>query len=90
MLVKMSEEFKKFRIKIRNFVELELEPIAVQVEEDEKIPEVIVEKMRRLGLFGLSIPKRYGGLGLTTLEEIMIYEEKIGRAPWRERGCPNA
>ncbi|RLB88329.1 MAG: acyl-CoA dehydrogenase [Deltaproteobacteria bacterium] len=75
MQVKISEKFKKFRIKIRRFVEQELEPIAVQVEEEEQIPEEIVEKMRRLGLFGLSIPENYGGLGLTTLEEVMVYEE---------------
>jgi acyl-CoA dehydrogenase len=31
--------------------------------------------MRALGLFGLSIPKEYGGLGLSTLDEIMVYEE---------------
>jgi len=75
MQIKISEKFKKFRIKIRDFVEQELEPIAVQVETDEHIPEEIVEKMRRLGLFGLSIPENYGGLGLTTLEEVMVYEE---------------
>ena len=31
--------------------------------------------MRKLGFFGLSIPKQYGGLGLSTLSEIMVYEE---------------
>jgi acyl-CoA dehydrogenase len=40
------------------------------VETSGEIPPEIVEKMRVLGLFGLSIPQAYGGLGLTTLEEI--------------------
>lgn len=75
MAVTMSEEFEKFRLKIRNFVEEELDPISVQIEQTSKIPDKIVARMRQLGLFGLSIPKEFGGLGLCTLEEIIIYEE---------------
>lgn len=71
----MSKTFDAFRSKIRNFVEEELEPVAMMVEHDAVIPDEIVEKMRQLGLFGMSIPKAYGGLGLTTLEEVIIYEE---------------
>lgn len=71
----MSDTFEAFRLKIRSFVEEELEPVAMQVERDAEIPEDIVERMRRLGLFGMPIPKQYGGLGLTTLEEVVIYEE---------------
>jgi acyl-CoA dehydrogenase len=75
MALTMSKTFDAFRSKIRNFVEEELEPVAMTVEHDSVIPEEIVEKMRRLGLFGMPIPKAYGGLGLTTLEEVIIYEE---------------
>lgn len=71
----MSKAFDAFRTKIRTFVEEELEPAAIQVEHDSEIPDGIVEKMRRLGLFGMPIPRTYGGLGLTTLEEVVIYEE---------------
>ena len=46
----------------------------MQVETSGVIPDEIVEKMRQLGLFGLSIPEVYGGLGLSTLAEIRIYE----------------
>ena len=56
-------------------MEEELNPISQQVETTGEIPPEIVEKMRVLGLFGLSIPQQYGGLGLTTLAEIMVYEE---------------
>lgn len=75
MALTMSKTFDAFRSSIRKFVEEELEPIALTVEHSAAIPEEIVEKMRRLGLFGMSIPKAYGGLGLTTLEEVIIYEE---------------
>jgi acyl-CoA dehydrogenase len=61
--------------KVSRFVEEELEPISLQVERTGEIPAEIVEKMRGLGLFGLSIPKDYGGLGLSTLKEIKVYEE---------------
>ena len=45
------------------------------MEEEDEIPEEIVQKMRDLGLFGLSIPEEYGGLGLGTLGECLVYEE---------------
>ena len=63
------------RDRVKQFVEEELNPISLQVETTGEIPEVIVEKMRELGLLGLSIPKEYGGLGLSTLGEILVYEE---------------
>jgi acyl-CoA dehydrogenase len=61
--------------RVRKFVGEELNPISLQVETSGEIPQEIVEKMRELRLFGLSIPQKYGGLGLTTLEEILVYEE---------------
>jgi acyl-CoA dehydrogenase len=63
------------RDRVKQFVDEELKPISLQVETSGEIPEVIVEKMRELGLFGLSIPTEYGGLGLSTLDEILVYEE---------------
>lgn len=60
---------------IHRFVDEDLEPISQKVEEDDEIPEEIVQKMRDLGLFGLSIPEEYGGLGLGTLGECLVYEE---------------
>ena len=63
------------RNRVKQFVAEELNPISLQVETTGEIPPEIVEKMRTLGLFGLSIPQAYGGLGLTTLEEILVYEE---------------
>ncbi|MBI5589648.1 MAG: acyl-CoA dehydrogenase family protein [Deltaproteobacteria bacterium] len=71
----VSEDFRNYLIKVRDFVQKELDPIHMAVEREAEIPEDVVEKMRRLGLFGLSISKTYGGLGLTTLEEVLIYEE---------------
>ena len=61
--------------KVRTFVKERLDPISMQVEKDGEIPEEIVEEMRLLGLFGLSIPEKYGGIGLSTLGEVLVYEE---------------
>jgi acyl-CoA dehydrogenase len=71
----VADEEHNIRNRVKQFVEEELNPISLQVEASGEIPEEIVEKMRLLGLFGLSIPQAYGGLGLTTLEEILVYEE---------------
>ena len=60
---------------VRRFTRQELEPISDQVEEEDQIPEETVERMRELGLFGLCIPEAYGGLGLGSLGECLVWEE---------------
>jgi len=74
MRLTSRQDFKTFQSTIQAFVKNDLEPISLQVEKEDSIPDEIVAKMRQLGLFGLSIPKEFGGLGLSTLEEILIYE----------------
>jgi len=71
----IPEDLMLMQQTIRKFVERDLDPISRQVEEEAHIPEEIVQKMRDLGLFGLSIPEEYGGLGLSTLGEVLVYEE---------------
>lgn len=71
----IPEELRIMRDTIRRFVEHDCDPISDKIEESDDIPEYIVEKMRELGLFGMSIPEEYGGLGLSTLGECMVYEE---------------
>ena len=51
---------------VRRFVEQRLIPLEPQVAEEDKIPESVLDEMRELGLFGLTIPCEYGGLGLNT------------------------
>ncbi len=75
----LPEELQLMQTTIRRFVRQDLDPIAQQIEEEDRIPEGIVAKMRELGLFGMSIPEEYGGLGLSALGECVVYEE-ISRA----------
>ena len=63
---------------IRNFVNDELIPMEHWVAENDRLPEEIIEQMRELGLFGLTIPEEYGGLGVTMEEEVTLAFE-LGR-----------
>jgi acyl-CoA dehydrogenase len=54
---------------VRRFVNERLIPLEPKVAEDDAIPADALAEMRALGMFGLSIPEEYGGLGLTMEEE---------------------
>jgi len=64
---------------IRRFVREVAIPAEVQVVEENKIPESIVDQMRANGYFGWSIPKEYGGSGLTT-EELALANIELSQA----------
>jgi acyl-CoA dehydrogenase len=57
-----------------------------KVEEEDAIPHDILAEMRTLGLFGLTIPEEYGGLGLNTEEEVQIIYE-VSHASPAYRSC---
>lgn len=57
---------------IERFVRERLVPLEHQVAEDDAVPDEIIDEMKALGLFGLSIPEEYGGLGLTMEEEALV------------------
>ncbi len=75
MEYELPESIRLMRDTVSRFVKNDLEPISQKVEEEGKIPESIVQKMRDLGFFGLSIPEEYGGMGLGTLGECVLNEE---------------
>jgi acyl-CoA dehydrogenase len=64
---------------VRRFVREELLPAEQQVEEEDEIPEGIIDQLKALGLFGMTIPEEYGGLGLSMYEEANVVFE-IGYA----------
>ena len=57
---------------VRRFVRERLVPAEARVEEENAIPAELIDEMRELGLFGLSIPEEFGGLGLTMEEEVTV------------------
>jgi acyl-CoA dehydrogenase len=70
-----SETFELFRSTVRRFVDERLIPAEDLVEETDDIPVEIVSQIREMGLFGLSVPEQYGGLGCTMSEEAAIIRE---------------
>ncbi|WP_372089577.1 acyl-CoA dehydrogenase family protein [Tistrella mobilis] len=57
---------------VRRFVRERLVPLEQQVADTDEIPHEVVAEMRELGLFGLSIPEEFGGLGLSMTEEVKV------------------
>ena len=63
---------------IARFVAERLRPLEAKVAEEDAMPQEIVEEMKALGLFGLSIPEEYGGLDLSMEDECLVAIE-LGR-----------
>jgi acyl-CoA dehydrogenase len=63
---------------VRRFVSERLRPLEAQVAEQDAMPADLVEEMKALGLFGLSIPEPYGGLDLSMEDECLVAIE-LGR-----------
>jgi len=66
---------------VRRFVRERLVPAEDVVAETDTIPADIVQDMKTMGLFGLTIPESYGGLGLTMEEEALVMIELCQTAP---------
>lgn len=66
---------------VRSFVEEEVNPRWREIDREDRLPAEIIEGARRLGLFGLSVPPEYGGLGLSVLQKALVHEQ-LGRGPW--------
>jgi alkylation response protein AidB-like acyl-CoA dehydrogenase len=71
----LSEEQKLFRDTLRDFVNKEIRPVAQEWEASGRYPTEIVEGMKELGLFGLTVPEEYGGLGVDMVSFALVFEE---------------
>ena len=60
---------------VGKFVERDVIPVAADLERTDTFPTAIVEQMKAMGLFGVTIPEEYGGLGLDLLTYIGVIEE---------------
>ncbi len=70
-----QESFSLLIASVQRFVRERLVPAEDQVEADDEVPADIVDDMRELGLFGLSIPEQYGGIGLSMAQECEVAYE---------------
>ena len=74
-----AEMLNQVLVTVRKFVNERLIPCEQQVADTDSIPPELVDEMKELGLFGMSIPEAYGGLGFTMEEEVRVMFE-LGRA----------
>ncbi len=71
----LSSEHEMLRKSIRDFAEDEIKPVRQKLDEKEEFSYDLVEKMGKLGLFGITVSPEYGGQGLDTLSYIIAVEE---------------
>jgi len=70
-MIRDPDSFNMILFAIERLVREKLIPREAEVTETDAIPEDILQEMRTMGLFGLTIPEAYGGSGLTTEEEVL-------------------
>lgn len=66
---------------VREFVEEQANSVWQEIERTDHLPESLIDGARELGLFGLSVPQQYGGLGLSVQQKALVHE-MLGRGPW--------
>jgi alkylation response protein AidB-like acyl-CoA dehydrogenase len=71
----LTDEQQAITEMVRQFADNEIIPVAEEYDHEDKFPEPIVEQMKELGLFGVTIPEEYGGMGLDLTTYAMIVEE---------------
>ena len=71
----LSEKHRVVRGSVRRFCEREIQPIAKEIDHEARFPWEVVEKMGRLGYFGIQVPKELGGAGLDSLSYAITIEE---------------
>ena len=74
----LPEETTEMKKMIKDFIDEKIDPKADLIERNDSIPEELMQLSKDMGLFGLSIPEEYGGLGLDMVGKCAIYEE-LGR-----------
>jgi alkylation response protein AidB-like acyl-CoA dehydrogenase len=70
-----TDEQRAITEMVRQFVDEQVIPIAEHHDHEDSFPEEVVEQMKELGLFGVTIPEEYGGMGLDLTTYAMIVEE---------------
>ena len=67
-----EETLNQFISTLERFVAERLIPLEAQISEEDEIPAEVIDEMKAIGLFGMTIPEAYGGLGLSTEEECRV------------------
>jgi len=71
----LSQDHKILQDSVRDFVEKEVKPLAIQIDAEHRIPDELIQKMSAMGLLGSYLPEAYGGAGLDILSYAIVVEE---------------
>ncbi|MDE0234193.1 MAG: acyl-CoA dehydrogenase family protein [bacterium] len=71
----LSPEHQLFRQTLRRFVDSEIRPVVKEWEQAGRYPTEIVDSMKEMGLFGITIPEEYGGMGADFVSMALVFEE---------------
>ena len=74
----LSDDQIQFQRTLREFVRKQIIPVAREWEREGRYPTEIVDSMKSLGLFGITVPQEYGGLGLDSISLSIVFEEISG------------
>jgi alkylation response protein AidB-like acyl-CoA dehydrogenase len=71
----LNGDQKEFQNVMRDFVNKEINPVAMELEKSGEYPTKIVQGLKDLGLFGMTVPEEYGGLDLDPVSFAIVFEE---------------
>ena len=71
----LSQDHNVLRDTVRDFVQKEVKPLAISIDQEHKIPDELIAKMSEMGLLGCFLPEEYGGAGLDILSYVLVVEE---------------
>lgn len=76
-----QESFDILLSTVQRFVREQLVPAENHLEEHDEVPAELVEAMKEMGLFGLTVPEEFGGIGLSVSQEVQVNFELGQTAP---------
>ncbi len=76
-----AESFDLLLSTVQRFIRERLIPAENHLEEHDEVPAEIIEEMKELGLFGLTVPEEFGGIGLSVSQEVLVNYELGRTAP---------
>lgn len=70
-----AEDFNDILEAVRDFVRTRVVPLEEQIENEDRIPDDLIQESKEMGLFGWAIPEEYGGIGLDAVQDVRLAME---------------
>ncbi len=74
-LTKLTEDERIFREAVANFAETEIAPLVMEMDENQKLDQSVIDKCFQMGLMGIEVPEQFGGSGSSFMNAILAIEE---------------